>query len=410
MYKILLVDDERIITEGMSKVIDWKSLGTCLIGTARNGEEALEIIEKENPHIVISDIKMPIMNGLELVSNVYQRFPEIQFILLTGFSEFTYAKKAMEYGVRHYLLKPCNENTVMEAISEICKELDKKVNRNRMMEEMQGILSSIVPFAKEQILKEMLIDEENTKDTEIYEKLIPIERDILTSKEIAIPSEKEEEIFHYDDQKLCQLIKSSSYEEVSREIDNFFSNLSEWQLDLKTTKSYVIRLLFAIIRLCDKQKMNDYVRKLTTLLELENIPQIKSHTKMITKELVEFFQQQQVSTAKHSTIIKRVLATVDEHIGNQDLSLHWVANEKLFMNADYLGKLFKKETGIKFSHYLTNQRMKIAIELIEKETDVKVFEIANQIGYGENPQYFSQVFKKHTGYTPSEYKRESLLG
>jgi two-component system response regulator YesN len=80
------------------------------------------------------------------------------------------------------------------------------------------------------------------------------------------------------------------------------------------------------------------------------------------------------------------------------------------MNADYLGKLFKKETGEKFSNYITRLRIELAIKMIEKENDVKVFEIAEKIGYGENPQYFSQVFKKHTGFTPSEYKRESLQG
>jgi two-component system, response regulator YesN len=105
-----------------------------------------------------------------------------------------------------------------------------------------------------------------------------------------------------------------------------------------------------------------------------------------------------------------VIETIHAYIGNQNLSLHWVANEMLYMNADYLGKLFKKETGEKFSNYITRLRIELAISLIEKENDVKVFEIAEKIGYGENPQYFSQVFKKHTGYTPSEYKRESLQG
>ncbi|MEH6992891.1 helix-turn-helix domain-containing protein, partial [Neobacillus drentensis] len=113
---------------------------------------------------------------------------------------------------------------------------------------------------------------------------------------------------------------------------------------------------------------------------------------------------------KHSTIINKVIETINQYIGNQNLSLHWVANEMLYMNADYLGKLFKKETGEKFSNYITRLRIELAINLIEKENDVKVFEIAEKIGYGENPQYFSQVFKKHTGFTPSEYKRESLQG
>ncbi|MNJ80329.1 HTH-type transcriptional regulator YesS [compost metagenome] len=75
------------------------------------------------------------------------------------------------------------------------------------------------------------------------------------------------------------------------------------------------------------------------------------------------------------------------------------------MNADYLGKLFKKETGEKFSNYVVKLRMEKAIEEIEKTGDVKVFELAEKLGFGDNPQYFSQVFKKYTGHTPSEYKR-----
>ena len=106
MYKVMLVDDERIIIDGISKVIKWESIGTSLIGTAKNGIEAYEFLSQNQPEIVISDIKMPGMNGLELVKKVYENFPEIRFILLSGFSEFDYAKQAMEYGVKHYLLKP----------------------------------------------------------------------------------------------------------------------------------------------------------------------------------------------------------------------------------------------------------------------------------------------------------------
>jgi len=77
----------------------------------------------------------------------------------------------------------------------------------------------------------------------------------------------------------------------------------------------------------------------------------------------------------------------------------------LYMNADYLGKLFKKETGERFSNYVMKARMEKAIELIGEMDDVKVFELAELLGFGDNPQYFSQVFKKHTGFTPSEFKR-----
>jgi two-component system response regulator YesN len=151
-----------------------------------------------------------------------------------------------------------------------------------------------------------------------------------------------------------------------------------------------------------------YLTKLTFLLEIDTIQNLKTFFESVAQEItLTFFEH---NNNKHSTIINKVIDTIDQYIGNQNLSLHWVANEMLYMNADYLGKLFKKETGEKFSNYITRLRIELAINLIEKENDVKVFEIAEKIGYGENPQYFSQVFKKHTGFTPSEYKRESLQG
>src|SRR4051812_49147953 len=175
MYKVLLVDDERIITEGMSKVINWESIGTNLIGTARNGIEAYSIIEQQQPDIVISDIKMPGMNGLELVAKVHSVFPKIRFILLSGFSEFDFAKQAMQYGVKHYLLKPCNENTIMDAVSEICEDLKQKQNREQFIQKMKGTLESVLPYAKEQLLKEFITNHYENKDLEHYQKLFNID-------------------------------------------------------------------------------------------------------------------------------------------------------------------------------------------------------------------------------------------
>ena len=108
---------------------------------------------------------------------------------------------------------------------------------------------------------------------------------------------------------------------------------------------------------------------------------------------------------RHSEIVEKLKACVREHLANPQLSLHWAAREVLFMNPDYLGKLFRQTTGEKFSQYVTRLRIEKAIELIREADDVKVYEIADRIGFGDNPQYFSQVFKRHTGFTPSEYKR-----
>ena len=106
MYSVLLVDDERIILEGLSVVVEWERHGTALAGKAKNGAEALEMIREIRPDIVITDLKMPNMNGLELIAAVREEYPDIVFVILSGYDEFEYAQRAMQYGVRHYLLKP----------------------------------------------------------------------------------------------------------------------------------------------------------------------------------------------------------------------------------------------------------------------------------------------------------------
>ncbi|SDM43399.1 response regulator transcription factor [Bacillus sp. OK048] len=518
MFKVLLVDDERIITDGMSKVIQWESIGTHLIGTARNGIEAYSIIEQQKPDIVISDIKMPGMNGIELVSKVNSNFPKVRFILLSGFGEFDYAKKAMEYGVKHYLLKPCNENTIMDAVTDLCNEFKQNQEREQFVNNMKGTLEAVLPYAKEQLLKELITNHYENKNLDYYQKLFQLEVNtsrvrlllfqlegnfqfehmfaikniaehifnsyllsctvgetilfllndnhitanlhaeielikstfyqyyqidttvaiseagnllnanklykealdclsyrfylgeggVIMKKDIAYQSHSDGEEFYYDDQNFCRLVKSGSWDDVKDELITFFNRLTELRLDINNTKSYVFQLFNSMIRLCEPKEMNTYLTRLSYLLEMDTIQNVEALFESVAHAITTSFYEKNKN--KHSAIINKVIEIIDTHLGTQHLSLHWVANEMLYMNADYLGKLFKKETGEKFSNYLTRLRIEMAIKLIENENDVKVFEIAEKIGYGENPQYFSQVFKKYTGYTPSEYKRESLQG
>src|SRR5690554_4350705 len=136
MYRVLLVDDERIIIEGISSIIDWGSYGTELIGTARNGLEAYEFIVMHEPDIVITDIRMPGMDGLQLVQKVRENDHHVQFIMLSGFGEFDYARKAMRYGVKHYLLKPCNEQLITQALTEVVEEWNQTLSKEQFMEKI----------------------------------------------------------------------------------------------------------------------------------------------------------------------------------------------------------------------------------------------------------------------------------
>lgn len=117
MLKLILADDEKVIRETISSLIDWNSLGLELAATCENGPETLQAILDIKPDIVMTDIKMPGMSGLDLIGRICTGTDlTVEFILLSGYADFEYAKQAIAYKVSNYLLKPCNENQIMEAM------------------------------------------------------------------------------------------------------------------------------------------------------------------------------------------------------------------------------------------------------------------------------------------------------
>ncbi len=126
MEKVILVDDERMVAESIEKVVDWSACGVQLAGVYLNGFDALEAIRSLHPDIVITDIKMPVMSGLELIRQVREFDTHVEFIILSGYGEFELAKEAMKEGVKQFLLKPCSETEISEAVNSAKKELSMR--------------------------------------------------------------------------------------------------------------------------------------------------------------------------------------------------------------------------------------------------------------------------------------------
>lgn len=129
MYKVILADDEPIIIEGLLKIIDWKELDCTVVETVNTALDVIKILSREQIDIIITDIKMPGMNGIELSKYVYENFPNTKIILLTGFSKFSYAQAAIQYNVVEFILKPTNIDKIVSAI-EKAKALNKQVENN----------------------------------------------------------------------------------------------------------------------------------------------------------------------------------------------------------------------------------------------------------------------------------------
>lgn len=126
MYRVAIIDDEPIITEGLSRVVPWEKYGCQVIGTAYNGNEGMKLIREQKPDLIISDISMPNRNGLEMIAGIRSEFPDLMVTILTGYRNFEYAQEAIRLGVVRYLLKPSKFDEIGEAVEAMVEKLKER--------------------------------------------------------------------------------------------------------------------------------------------------------------------------------------------------------------------------------------------------------------------------------------------
>lgn len=182
MMKVLVVEDEDIIRKGMINTIDWLSMGCTVIGEAINGEDGLEKIEKLNPDLVITDIRMPVMDGLEMLREAEKREMKFEKILLTSYGEFEYAQEGIKLGVIDYILKPIDEDIFYKAL----KKVKEKIKSLETLETVKDISNS-----KENIEfynPKIYLDSEKDKNRYVekaIEKIIAAYSEKINIKDIA---------------------------------------------------------------------------------------------------------------------------------------------------------------------------------------------------------------------------------
>lgn len=123
MYKVVIIDDEPIIVEGLKKTVNWGNFQCQVVGVAFSGEEGLTLIRNEKPDIIFTDIQMPRLDGLTMIAAIKSEFPNTQVTILTGYRDFDYAQKAIRLGVARFLLKPSKMDELMEALEAMTKKL-----------------------------------------------------------------------------------------------------------------------------------------------------------------------------------------------------------------------------------------------------------------------------------------------
>lgn len=148
-YRVLLADDEEEIRVGISRKIDWAGLGFQLVGEAENGQEALELAEQLSPDVVLTDIKMPFMDGLELCRRLKQRLPAAKLVVFSGFDDFEYARQAVGLNVSEYILKPINAPELAQVLTRLREQLDEQRMERRDMETLRRRYEESLPVLRE---------------------------------------------------------------------------------------------------------------------------------------------------------------------------------------------------------------------------------------------------------------------
>ena len=160
-YTVLLVDDEEDVIQVIMRKIDWEGLGFSVIGYATNGVKALEMLEEFQPDVVMTDIRMPYMDGMELSKRIRAEYPGTKILLFTGFDEFEYAKEAVHLEVEEYILKPLNSQELTKVFTHLKVKLDQEIDEKRNVE----ILEKLLYGFPSSLTNKLLLDADRGKNT-----------------------------------------------------------------------------------------------------------------------------------------------------------------------------------------------------------------------------------------------------
>jgi len=361
MYKVFFVDDEASMRAGIRESIDWDNSGFMLAGEAPDGEMALSLMQEIMPDILITDVRMPFMDGIELSRTAKKIMPWIKIIILSGHDEFEYAKQAIAIGVEDYLLKPVTSAKLMEILSEVAVKIDeeRRGNVEKLIAGMQDMSASgLIPFAG-------------------FKKLPMIDK--LRYAAIGdAPRFAEDYLASFDSSSIASFI--------------FLYYIF---MDVLLSSSKIIEELGGD----PKEVLSEYSDMSGLLNNDSGSENIKAMLTAILEKVIGF--RDEATGSKYSDVIVKAQEYIGENYADKDISLHSVA-KAVNVSPNHFSTIFSRETGEAFISYITRIRLEQAKTLL-KTTQMRTSDIGYDVGYNDT-NYFSYVFKKHTGMTPKEFR------
>ena len=525
-YKVILVDDEAEVIDMIEKKIHWNDLGFEVAGSATNGVKALELVEKLQPDVVLTDIKMPYMDGLELSRRLNREYPNIYIMLCTGFDEFEYAKEAVHLEIKEYMLKPVNATELSESLTNLKHTLDREREEKLNVKKLNDYFQEVLPKLQsnffisliegrvekrdyERFLQAYQVDMKgplfscvifHTSENHVPEGMNPLLLSMSVEREIKqrlmdqwncqefiymgntlliLELDAEDKITQITDacDRFCRWAYRIMGAVVTAGIGTVCDSLYEISLSYERAREAVsyrvlygtkrainigeivpkeqikpvqseesrMQTLLRAIRIGDSAEIERAAHK--EMEKLHKNTETMSQYNLATMEIVSGFFKFCTDNSLDFNKISGNRQNIYEKVSQMDESslTAWIVqmsetiSEKLkcarnssarrliveaqnivkerYMEADisldevcavlgvsnsYFSSVFKKEAGKSFISYLTDYRMDIAAEMI-LNTDEKSYTIAEKVGYLD-ANYFSYVFKKKFGVSPSKYR------
>lgn len=531
LYRIMLVDDEEEVRKAIIRKIAWEQLGFVMVGDAENGEDALEKLEQLEPDVVMTDIRMPYMDGLTLSARIRDKYPSLKILIFSGYDDFEYAKQAIKLNVTEYILKPVNGEELTQILNRIRISLDEEIEQRRNITALQKSYLGSLPILRELFLNDLVrrttdidtvvpklreygidildarkwlavvIHIEQIEQSEIqvlsqHQELIPISvrglvEDHLKSycrnaifnsadgitvivavdenntqtglinllndickeskrvlevsitvgvghscnslKEISRSYQSAVDALGYraivgigktiyindvepvicgklqldvkSEAELTAAVKFGPKELISNVIQSLVAHMDEVKVHARQYQAYMLSIINCITRTMqqydlDIGEMFDSENWYTAIMEgIYRKEEFAEWLLPIALRMNEALNHERDNTARK--VILNAKEYILEHYSDPELSVETLCRY-LHMSPAYFSTMFKKETGQTYINYLTQVRLDKAVELLN-ETDEKTYMIAQKVGYQEQ-NYFSYVFKKWYGISPTKYR------
>lgn len=390
MIKTLLADDNPIICESLSRTIHWNELGCIEPICVHDGDAARIEIQDQEPGIIISDIRMPGMDGLDLLCWTKHNYPRISFIIITGFDQFDYARRALREGAFDLILKPISNREIMNSLKRAVHAIRQNTRNNTHRKNLERKVNTLIPDARVKYFRDIILTPDDFMP-HFDERSIPVSKKGIFR------------LFAYAGEAHMRHQRSA---------------LVQFSVKMKTLYALDVEIFpleqryYAVVYAKERERFES--------IPLNNTPgndeniiasdiygswfDLKTAFREIQGYLTE--QREEKSEENHprkgerfSPQVRLIIDTLTESM-IEKITLTDLAS-RLRLSGAHISRVLKKETGMTFVDIFARIRISRSIELL-RTGRFRVNEAGREVGF-ENYAYFYQIFRKHTGYSPREY-------